>query len=315
MSSPRKKNKSARRTDEKRKFALRRSKKSNKSKKSRSRRAAALDCAAFLAGCAIYSVAFHVFIAPNEISPGGLTGLSAILNHLFGLPTGMTLLALNLPLLGLGIRKFGLRFFTKTIAATVMLSVLLDAGGAFLPAYRGNCLMSAVYGGVLSGLGLSLVFLRGGTTGGTDIIAKLVNLRFPFLSMGRVILLLDAAVTLCAAAAYRDLETGLYTAFTIFASTRTIDGVLYGADRGKLALIVCARPEELSAGILKQLGRGVTVLRGRGAYTGDEKDVLLCAVRRHEAARLHALVRQIDPGAFLVMSEAGEIVGEGFKQM
>ena len=274
-----------------------------------------LDYAAFFTGCAIYSLALNAFITPNQISPGGITGLAAILNHLFAVPTGLTLLVLNIPLLILGIVKFGLKFLAKTISATVILSVLIDVGGAFIPAYVGNRLMSAVYGGVLSGLGLSLVFLRGGTTGGTDIVAKIINLRFPFISMGRMMLILDVIVTVLAALAYRNVETGLYTVFTIFATSRVIDSILYGADRGKLAFIVSDQPRALADGILRHMGRGVTVLRGKGAYTGAEKDVLLCAVRQHEAGRLHTVVKRIDPHAFMIMSEAGEIIGEGFKQI
>lgn len=272
------------------------------------------DYGAFFVGCAAYSCGLNAFLTPNKISPGGLTGIAAILNMLINVPTGFTLLVLNVPLLVWGLKKFGFSFLKKTVVATIMMSVLIDIGEMFIPQYLGNRLLAAVYGGVLSGFGLALVFMRGGTTGGTDVLAKIINLRFPFISMGRTMLFLDFVVILLAALAYRDIETGLYTIITIFVASKIIDSLLYGADSGKIAFIVSNKSDDITARIVKNLPRGVTALSGKGAYSKTEREVLMCAVRRQQVAKLRAIVKEIDPDAFMVIADAGEIIGEGFKR-
>lgn len=274
-----------------------------------------LDLLAFAAGGIIYGSGVVAFIQPNEISPGGVTGISTIIHHVWGFPTGTMVLILNIPLQAMGWRKFGLGFIAKTAIATLASGFSLDLMELLLPAYTGNRLMAALFGGVLMGAGLALVFLRGSTTGGTDILAKLLRLRFPYLSMGRMILFIDTVIILTAALVYRDIESALYSVIALFCSSRTVDSLLYGADRGKLVFIVTKHPETMANNIFAEMRRGVTVLDATGGYTKSHKAMLMCAVRRQEASRLHAVVKKSDPEAFLVVTEAGEILGEGFKRI
>ena len=270
--------------------------------------------AAFLIlGCGIYAVSVNMFTVPNDIAPGGVTGISTVLNRLFGLPVGTMIIILNIPLFIIGFKKIGRKFLIKTVAATALMSVLIDVFALFTVPYTGDRLLAALYGGVLSGTALSLVFLSGGTTGGTDILARLIFKKLPHIPMGRLIMTVDAFVIVFAAIAFRSLESALYAIIVIFASSRVVDGVLYGADRGKLVIVMSAAPQRIAADILNELRRGATLLEGEGAYSRKKSGVLLCAVRRQEVSRLHAIINRNDPKAFVVVTEAGGIFGEGFR--
>ena len=273
------------------------------------------DSAAFIAGSAVYAVSVNVFTAPNGIAPGGITGVATIFNYLFGIPIGLFIFILNIPIFIIGTKKLGFKFLSKTIISTLLLSAAVDGFSAFLPAYRGDKLLACIYGGVLSGTGLALVLLRGSTTGGTDIIAKLFHIKFPYISMGRIILLLDAVVIAFAAIAWHNIENALYAMIAIFTSTLIIDNILGGADKGKVVLINSRFHGEISREIMSRMGRGVTILQGSGGYTGSERRVIMCAIRRQETARINKIIKLIDKEAFVVTFEAGEILGEGFKRI
>jgi len=185
-----------------------------------------VDFFCWLLGCAIYSVSLNMFIAPNRIAPGGVTGVATLLNYVFHTPIGVMILVLNVPLFILGWRYIGLKFILRTAAVTVMLSVVVDATAPFIAPYHGDRLLAALIGGVLGGAGLSIVFVRGATTGGTDIAARLLRKKKPHMSMGRVILMIDALLISAAMLVYRSVESGLYSVVFIFVSTRVIDSVL-----------------------------------------------------------------------------------------
>ena len=273
-----------------------------------------LDCLLMLVGAALYAVALDVFLMPNKISPGGITGLAAVVHTVTGwVPAGALTLALNVPLFLWGGRKLGWRFLGKTIFATAAASLMIDLF-SFLPQYTDDRLLAALFGGLIVGAALALIFLRGGSTGGFDIVAKIVSLRWPLLSIGRVILLSDGLVVAVSALAYRDLNTALYTAVALFLSARAVDGLLAGAERGRLAIIITADPAAVIDRIFAEVGRGATLLEGQGGYGGDARGVVLCAMRIGEVGRLHRAVKQADPHAFLIMAEAGEIAGEGFRR-
>lgn len=272
-----------------------------------------IDIAAYLLGGIVYAIAIVAFIEPNLISPGGVTGIATILHEMFSLPTGVLVLVLNIPLFILGYLKFGFGFIWKTAIATAVCAVAIDVMALFIPVYTGDHILAALFGGVLIGVGLAIILLRGATTGGTDIAAKLIRSKYPHLSMGRLMLLLDTVIIISAAAVYRNIETALYSVITIYVSSKMIDGILYGSDRGKLIYIVTKHPERITDEIFHLVGRGVTMINAVGGYTRTERKMLFCAVRRQEAARIHALVKQTDPEAFLVITDAGEIIGEGFK--
>ena len=277
----------------------------------------ALDILALVAGSALYAGAVNLFTVPNNIAPGGVTGIATIFNHLFGLPIGTMILIINIPLFLIGAKVMGFRFLGKTAVATVLVSVFIDVSAPFIDrfAYTSDSLLASVYGGVLSGAGLAIIFLRGGTTGGTDILARVIHRYKPHFSMGRLILILDAIIITGAGIAYRSVDSALYAVIVIFASSVVIDRVLFGADAGKAVYVMSKKSEEITKAIMERMGRGVTLLDGHGAYTGQKKTIILCVVRKHETTRLRRLVDEIDPDAFMLISGAGEVLGEGFKSL
>ena len=273
-----------------------------------------IDLLFYIAGGMIYSVAVLLFLTENEISPGGLTGIATILNYLFSLPIGTVVFILNIPLLAAGFIKFGGVFIAKTAVATAVMSLTLDISGLFMPKMKIDPILAALFGGLLMGLGISLFMLRGATTGGTDIIAKLINRKFPHLTVGRLMLAADAAVVGLSALVYKNMESALYAVIAIYASSRVMDLILYGADRGKIIYVITDNAKELSDSIMSLINRGVTLLDVTGAYTGTKRQMLMCTVRRHEVAAVCRLATSCDKNAFIIVGEAGEVLGEGFKR-
>lgn len=272
-----------------------------------------IDLLFYITGGIIYSVAVLLFLTENEISPGGLTGIATILNYLFSLPIGTVVFILNIPLLAAGFIKFGGVFIAKTAVATAVMSLTLDISGLFMPKMKIDPILAALFGGLLMGLGISLFMLRGATTGGTDIIAKLINRKFPHLTVGRLMLAADAAVVGLSALVYKNMESALYAVIAIYASSRVMDLILYGADRGKIIYVITDNAKELSDSIMSLINRGVTLLDVTGAYTGTKRQMLMCTVRRHEVAAVCRLATSCDKNAFIIVGEAGEVLGEGFK--
>lgn len=254
-----------------------------------------------------------MFAVPNGIVQGGLTGVSTMLNHLFPvIPIGLSVFVLNIPLFILSFMRLGKAFVLKTLGATTAFSVLIDAGAAFIPPYRGDVLLAALFCGVLSGAGLGAVLLAGATTGGTETAALLVRQKKPFSSVGSIMLVFDLVVITLSWAVFGKLENVMYAAVTLFISSKTIDLVLYGAGHSKLVFIVTEKGEKLTEKITELLKRGVTSIPVTGGYTGEKKTLLLCAVRASEAALLSRITKEADPQAFTVITEAGEVLGRGF---
>ncbi len=272
-----------------------------------------IDMLFYLVGCFAYSAAITMFISANEISPGGLTGVATVLDFLYGLPSGLVVFILNIPILVFGFLKLGGVFVLKTAAAVTILSVCLEFTDKFLPKIKTDNILASLFGGMLMGLGISLVMLRGATTGGIDIIAKLINKRFRHLTVGRLMLAIDAIIIAFAAVAYRNIESALYSAVALFASSKIMDTVLYGADKGKIIHIVTDAPEAICRDVNEKLGRGITRLSAMGGWTGQEHAMLMCTVRVHEVSSVYSVVYEHDAKAFIVVSDAGEIIGEGFK--
>lgn len=272
-----------------------------------------MDLLAYAAGGALYAAAVRVFLAPNDILLGGFTGISTVLHHLFGTPIGTVVFLLNIPLLVLAYRKFGAAFLLRTGLATLLSSAFMDLFALFLPVYTGDRLLGALFGGILGGAGLGLVFLRGATTGGADILSKLLRLKFPQMSMGRLILLLDLAVVLLSFAVYRSFEAVLYSLVAIYVSAQAVDLAQTGLSHDKLLFIVTEKGETAVREIVETLDRGVSVLDVRGGYTGEKRQMLFCAVRASDAARLAKAVRALDDSAFIVISDISDVLGEGFK--
>lgn len=272
------------------------------------------DYTFFLLGAALYAFGFDFFIQPNHISPGGITGIASIINYLFKLPTGLLLFLLNIPILFIGFKKIGGRFLIKTLFVTAMTSVFIDLFAKILPRFYGDRFLAAIFGGLLSGLGLALVMLRGGTTGGIDVIAVILRQKFPYLSIGRLILILDSFIITLAAICYKEIETALFAAIAIFVSIKVIDALLYGADKGRLIFIVTADGDDVSKAIFDKIKRGVTVVPSYGGFALTENQTLLCAVRQTEVNRAISVIKNTDPNAFTVVTLTGGIFGRGFEQ-
>lgn len=272
-----------------------------------------VDILYFFTGAIIYSVSVNMFLSPNGISPGGFTGVAAVINHITNIPTGAMLFAFNIPVLILGYIKMGGMFILKTSFVTVLVSLSLDVSAKLLPIIRADGILVSMFGGILMGIGLSLILLRGATTGGVDIIAKFINRKYRHLSVGKIILMADGVVILLNALVYKNAESALYSIVAMYMGTRLMDVLLYGADKGKIIYIITNSPDEICNEINHSVGRGVTKLSVTGGYTGETKIMLMCTVRIHEVAAIHDIVKQCDDHAFMVVSDAGEIIGEGFK--
>lgn len=275
----------------------------------------ALDAVFFTVGCFIFSASVAIFTAPNKMAPGGASGIATLLYYTIGTPIGVMIFVLNIPLFILSLRFIGGSFVVKSIICTAITSVGVDILG-FLPKYdgsHGNMLLAAIYGGVLSGAGLALVFLRGSTTGGTDIASRLLKLKWPHVPMGRMMMLIDAVIITVSIFVFKSIDSGLYAIIQLFVSSKVIDIILYGSDTGKMVIVISEHNEEIAKAITSQIDRGVTLLKGRGYYTGTDREVLMCAVRRPQTPKVRSIVRMYDPAAFIIMCEAGDVIGEGFK--
>ena len=266
-----------------------------------------------LSGGFLIALGTQMFNAPNRIAPGGVSGLAIIINYLTGLPISLMVLAFNIPLLILGWIFLGKGSTLKTVKSVLIMTAMLQVVQILGWTYQGDTILAALYGGVLGGLGVALVLIRGSTTGGTTIAAQLMQTKMRSMPVGRLMFGLDGVVLLIAAVVYRDIETALFAMVTIFTQARIIDSILYGLDMGKVLLIVTQFHEEVAARIVDEIGRGCTLLEGTGAYTGQERPVMLCAVRKNQVYQVKRTVLGIDPGAFIMAMEANEIIGKGFK--
>ncbi len=263
-------------------------------------------------GAVITAGGINIFLVPNKIAGGGVTGLAIVLHHLFGVPVGTAGLVLNIPLFALAVFLLGRSFGVKTLYATVLLAAVIDAS-AWLPPVTEDLLLSALFGGMVTGLGLGIVFRQNATTGGTDLAARILHHGFSFLTIGQWLLAADIGVVLLAAATLGNYELGLYAAVSLLAATWTIDTVILGVNYTKAAYIISDQSDIL-AGRLLQLPRGVTALKGKGMFTGLDKDVLLCVLRKREIMTLRRMVEEVDPRAFIFITDAREVFGEGFHQ-
>lgn len=243
-----------------------------------------------------------------------MTGVATVLHFLIpSLPIGFTILVLNVPLLVLAWLKIGRAFAVRTVACTVISTTVIDVTARILPVYRGDLFLASVMGGVLAGVGLGLIFLRGGSTGGTEVVARLLERRLPHVPVGRLILAVDAVVIAVAALVFGNVESAMYAIVMVFVISVLVDTLVYGGRGGKLVLIFSEQHQLIAKAVIEQLNRGVTKLHSRGGYTDKERDVLLCAVGRTQVYALRRLVVRLDPTAFLVITSAEEVFGKGFQ--
>lgn len=265
-----------------------------------------------IAGTFLMAISLDLFLAPANIAPGGISGLAIIVNHITAVPMGLLILLFNIPVFLWGFRHFSRRFMIFSLIGMFLLSVFTDIF-VFLKPITGDILLSSVYGGVLMGVGIGLVFSAGCTTGGTDIAAQILKKRYPFISVGRFVLIIDAFVVILAGIVFGKWESVLYSAASLYISTYIIDVIAEGGDFAKAAYIISDKSELLSEEISSQLERGATLLHGSSFYSGQKKTVLLCVVKKYEITKLKNIIKETDEDAFVIVSDAREVLGRGFK--
>ena len=272
-----------------------------------------LDVLLVTLGSAIYALGFDLFMQPNEINAGGMTGLAMVLVKLTGFGTvGTIVIVCNIPLFLAGWRSLGRKFFLGSLLGMLVSNVAIDVLGGILPQVTVEPLLACLYGGALSGVGLGLVFVRGASTGGTDIAVRLVQRRARGLSLGRVMLISDVGIAVLTGLAFHDFNKALYSMILIYVNSKVLDSVIYGFDYSKVALIISDRHEEIAHAIDCKLERGATFLQGFGSYTGREKKVVLVAFKPRQLAELKQAVSEVDRDAFLIVQDAHQVLGEGF---
>jgi len=269
------------------------------------------DYALVVLGSVLVGIGTNLFFVPNKVVSGGVTGVAIIIHYLLGTPVGLVALAFNIPLLWLGWRYGGgMTFFLRTMLAVVVLSATIDLSAPYLQPPTTDRLLVICYGGLLDGLGIGLVFRARGTTGGTDVLARLAH-RYLGVGIGQALLAMNLVI-FGAAAFYFGLEPVMVALALAFVSARVLDLVQQGFSAARSATIISRKPDEVRSAILDRLGRGVTVLHGEGGFTRENRPVLYVVVPSTEAGRLKRLVAEVDPEAFVAISPAQEVLGEGF---
>ncbi|MGI6214978.1 MAG: YitT family protein [Christensenellales bacterium] len=271
-----------------------------------------IDYAQIILGAFLGALAYPMFLVPNNIAPGGITGAATIINYLFKFPVGITSLMLNIPLFIVGYKSMGKRFVFRTLFATIFFSLLIDM--LKIPLVTEDELLASLFGGGLLGLGLALILRGNATTGGTDLIARMVHKRFPVISIGLFLLIIDFIVVF-AAGVTMGMKQALYAMLTVFACSKALDAVLAGIDTNKVCYIISKNNDAIKKRILEDMERGVTVFDAEGGYSGENVSMLLCVVNRLEIIRLKEIVRLEDHKAFLFVMNAHETLGEGFRAL
>lgn len=272
------------------------------------------DIFIIVAGGCTFAVSVNVFFDPFQIAPGGVTGIALLVNTVVPiLPIGTLVLILNVPLFFLSWKFLGHRFLLLSFFGTVVSSLAINYLN-FIPVPTDlDPLLAALVGGVLCGAGLGLVFLRGATTGGSDIVARLLKVAFPHMQMGRLILFFDGLVVAASGIVFGSFKNAVYAAVALYVSTLTLDGLLYGTKTARVVYIISEKTREVTDAISRELQRGTTLLNAEGGYTHTPKQVILCAIKPQQIAILKEIVKQADPSAFIILTEAHEVLGEGFQ--
>lgn len=260
----------------------------------------------------IYGIAISLFLDPNDLAPGGVTGIAILVNRLLPIETGTLILLINIPILIFGLWQFGFRFILSTTYCTFMTSVFTNLFSSFEP-ISVEPLLAGLVGGGLTALALGIVFKVGATSGGTDIIVKYLRKKMPHLRTGRIFMLTDIIIISCSVLVFGDFDKAVYAGISAIVTSFGLDFVLYGRDGAKLLYIISDHAETITARILSELDIGVTFIQGYGAYSGKEKKVILCAIKKQIAPKAEAIVREVDSEAFMIVTSANEIYGEGYK--
>jgi uncharacterized membrane-anchored protein YitT (DUF2179 family) len=281
------------------------------------------DCVKFLkefgvitVGAVLYAVGIALFLDPNHLAPGGVTGIGIILNQFLPLETGTIIFIINVPIIILGYLKLGRPLIIKTFYCVALTSFIIDGiGTIYGKAVTEDLMLSAIAGCSLVGVGIGLILKQGGTTGGSDIIVRLLRKKFPHIKSGAIFSTIDFMIVTVSAIVFRDVVIALYALIAVAVCAFVMDKVLYGTDEAKLLYIISDKSEEITQSLLYDLSVGVTFVQGKGAYSGKEKEVIMAAMRKQLAPKAEEIVKNIDPTAFIIITSASEIYGEGHKNI
>ncbi len=263
-------------------------------------------------GAALMALSLDMFLVPGGIAPGGVSGLATVISRGTSIPVGLLIFLINIPVFIWGMIEFDIRFLLSSLVGTMLLSVFTEIFAAFVNPITDNEVLLCVFGGGMMGVGMGLVIVSGATTGGTDIAAKILKKKFPHISIGAFVMIIDAVVVLLSGIVSRRFETMLFSAAALFVSVKALDAVTDGVEFAKTAFIISDCPEKITKEISEKMKRGTTLLNGFSSYTNKNKNVILCVVLRSELTALKEIVKSVDGSAFLIVSDAKEVLGNGF---
>ncbi len=276
-----------------------------------------LDVLVIIAASTIYSVGVNMFTSPNNIAPGGVTGIAIIVSSLVPVSVGTIYAGINLPLVILGFFLLNKRTMIKTLISVVIITIMTDFVLKDLPVYlaeQGNGILAAIFGGLLMGLGIGLTYMRESTTGGTDIINKIINRFRPTLKLGQIQLITDGIIVAIGFCVYRDLNIVMYTLISLFVTSKVVDMLVYGGQECKFLMVFSEHYDEISERLVRE-NFGVSLIKAEGAYSGRERPIVAAAVHKADYIRVRRIIRQTDPHAFVIITGASEVLGEGFQKL
>jgi len=262
-----------------------------------------------LIGAGIYN-----FAANAEFPLAGVSGIALIMFRLWGVPIGFGTILLNVPIAVGCYRTLGREFFVRSVRSVVITSLITDYIVPMFPVYSGDRMLAAICTGIFSGLGYALIFMNSSSTGGMDFVSMAIRVKKPHISLGRIVFALDCAIVLLGGVIFRDVDATIYGLIISYLLTVVIDKIMYGIDSGKMTLIVTDKGQEVAGKIDEYIGRGATILTGKGSYTGAKKEVVMCACNNKQMYSIRKMVKEVDPKCFIVIMESNEVVGEGFKE-
>ncbi len=272
------------------------------------------DIGTDIIGSAIFAIGVNMFTTPNEIAPGGVTGIATMLHSISGIQMGTLTFLLNIPLIVLGLVVIGKRFTLNTFRTLFILSIITNLTEFVLPIYTENMLVASLFGGAAIGIGMGIIFLRGSTTGGTDILGRVLLRYFQHIPLGKILLAIDFVIVTAAGLYYGTLDAALYALVSVYVTERAMDSVLYGFNETRIAYVVTDHPVEVAQRVMDETDRGVTYLNGEGGYQRDKKLVIMCAMPSRQFAKFKRIVLEVDHAAFIMVAPASNVIGEGFKE-
>ncbi len=272
-----------------------------------------IDFTLIIIGCAILALGINMFLTPNKISSGGISSIGTVLFHLFGVKMSITNLVANVVLFIFGFRYLGKYAVVKTAAGIAFLTLFLELS-SYLPVFTDDMMLATIVGGVLVGAGVGLVVRQGASTGGSDFAALIIKRFLPHVSLANLILIMDCAVIIISGVVFRSVTVTIFSVIAMYISSKVTDSIVMFGDAAKAVQIFSDKHEEISSRIMEQFERGVTGIHCKGMYSGEERMMLLCVVSPKEMPILINMVRRLDPSAFVIINDAREVLGEGFKQ-